>query len=260
MKRDERRQDILDLLVRDGAVDLDGLAVRFGVSKMTIHRDLDDLESAGMLRKIRGGATIEAGTQFESDFRFRTQLGGAAKAAMAEAALTLIEPGMSVIINDGSMAAVLGSRLVEKRPLTVLTNNAAVLDTLKGQAGITLVALGGTYSAKFNAYFGMVTEAALASLRADLAFVSSPAVSGTDVFHMDADVIRTKCAMMGAATKTCLLINQSRFGHTALHKLADLSAFDTIITNGAPDADSRAALDAAGLTLTIAQQYMDDVT
>ena len=71
MKRDERRQAIMDLLVGARAVDLDDLADRFAVSRMTIHRDLDDLEQAGLLRKVRGGATIEAGTQFESDFRIR---------------------------------------------------------------------------------------------------------------------------------------------------------------------------------------------
>ena len=68
MKREDRRQTIMDQLVSDGAVNLDDLVHRFAVSKMTIHRDLDDLETAGVLRKIRGGATIEAGTEFESAF------------------------------------------------------------------------------------------------------------------------------------------------------------------------------------------------
>ena len=61
MKREERRQAIMDLLIAARAVDLDDLAGRFAVSKMTIHRDLDDLEQTGLLRKVRGGATVEAG-------------------------------------------------------------------------------------------------------------------------------------------------------------------------------------------------------
>ena len=93
VKREDRKQAIMDLLVEQHAVDLDDLAERFAVSKMTIHRDLDDLESEGLLRKMRGGATIESGTQFESDFRFRARQEGAAKARMARAALELIEPG-----------------------------------------------------------------------------------------------------------------------------------------------------------------------
>lgn len=252
MKREDRQQAIMDLLVAEGEVELDALADRFSVSRMTIHRDLDELEGAGLLRKIRGGATIESGTQFESDFRFRARQGAAAKEAMAAQALELIEPGMSVLINDGSMAAVLGRMAVARRPLTVITNNCAVLDALKGEAGIKLIALGGVFSAKFNAYLGKICEDSLARLRADIAIISSPAVSGTEVFHMDDAVVRAKRAMMAAAARRCLVVNHTRFGHTALHKLADLAEFDHIITDRAPGAQARAALDAAGLTLTLA--------
>ena len=61
MRPEQRRHEIIELLIREGAASLESMARAFEVSTMTIHRDLDDLESAGLLRKIRGGATIEAG-------------------------------------------------------------------------------------------------------------------------------------------------------------------------------------------------------
>lgn len=254
MKRDDRQQEIIDLLVTDGEVEVDDLAKRFAVSRMTIHRDLDDLEVAGVLRKIRGGATIRSGTQFESDFRLRERQDGPAKASMADAALEMIEPGMTVMINDGSMAAMLGGQVVEKRPLTVITNNAAIIDSLRGEAGITLIALGGVYSAKFNAYLGKVTEDTLAQLRADIAFISTPAVAGLNVYHMDETVLRTKRAMMDQSTARCLMVNHSRFGRAALHRLAGLTEFDHIITDATPAPDALAALESAGLALTLPAQ------
>ena len=57
MKLNDRRQGIMDALLAEGAVTVDDLSVRFGVSKMTIHRDLDELEAGGLLRKVRGGAS-----------------------------------------------------------------------------------------------------------------------------------------------------------------------------------------------------------
>lgn len=231
MKRDERRQAIIDSLVESRAVDLDDLAARFAVSKMTIHRDLDELEQAGVLRKVRGGATIDAGTQFESDFRFRELQEADVKRAIANAAAELVEPGMTVMINDGSMAAVLGEVLARKKPMTIITNNAAILERSKGEGGLTLIGLGGVYSSKFNAYFGIVTEEALSRLRADIAFISAPAVSGRVAYHMDETVVRTKRAMMASSRQNCLLINSRRFGHTALHVLADVTEFDTIISD-----------------------------
>ncbi|SDJ52646.1 DeoR/GlpR family DNA-binding transcription regulator [Aliiruegeria lutimaris] len=254
MKRYDRQRAIIELLVNKGELTVDDLANRFVVSKMTIHRDLDDLENEGLLRKVRGGATIEANTRFESDFRFREGQDIEAKAAMADAALTLVEPGMTIMVNDGSMAAVLGSRLARMRPLTVITNNAAVIDALRTEPGISLIALGGTYSAKFNAFFGAITETALAGLRADIAFISSPAVSGVEAFHMDDGVVRAKRAMMASATRRCLLVNHQRFQRTALHKLAALDEFDSIITDRVPPGAAMAALETAGLALTVAME------
>ena len=95
---------------------------------------------------------------------------------------------------------------------------------------------------------------ALSRLRADLAFISSPAVNGLSVFHMDADVVRTKRAMMAAAGQSCLLVNHKRFGTAALHLLADLTEFQTIITDDDPGAEARTALAQAGLSLTIATE------
>mgnify|MGYP000194551654 FL=1 len=252
MKRDERQQAIMDLLVEQGSVDLEDLAQRFVVSKMTIHRDLDELEQAGVLRKIRGGATTEAGTQFESDFRFRERRSGVAKDRMTDEALKLVEPGMTVMVNDGSTAAVLGRRLVEKRPLTVITNNAAIMDALRDESGITLIALGGTYSAKFNAYFGIVTEDALDRLRADIAFISVPAVAGMEAFHMDDEVVRAKRAMQASARQSCLLINHTRFERTALHKLCDLTDYTAIITDDTPPQAALDAMAEGGVDLIVA--------
>lgn len=231
MKREERRQAIIDILVESRAVDLDDLAMRFAVSKMTVHRDLDELEQAGVLRKVRGGATIDAGTQFESDFRFRELQEADVKRAIADAAAELVEPGMTVMINDGSMAAVLGDVLSRRKHVTVITNNAAILERAKGESGVTLIGLGGLYSPKFNAYIGIVTEQALSRLRADIAFISAPAVSGRLAYHMDEAVVRTKRAMMASCGQSCLLINNRRFGHTALHVLADLNEFGTVISD-----------------------------
>ncbi|WP_319568894.1 DeoR/GlpR family DNA-binding transcription regulator [Cohaesibacter marisflavi] len=252
MKREDRQKAIMDLLVTQGEVEVDKLSEQFVVSKMTIHRDLDDLEAEGMIRKIRGGATIESGTRFESDFRYRERQSQGAKMAMAEAALNLIDPGMTVMVNDGSMAAFLGKYLPRKRPLTVITNNAAILDSLRAESGIKMISLGGSYSSKFNAYFGSLTETCLANLRADISFISTPAISGLEVFHMDDVVVKSKRAMMRSGTKCCLLVNHARFDHTALHKLADLEEFDHIITDTAPSAGALSAIEGAGLSLTIA--------
>lgn len=254
MKREERRQAIIDILIENRAADLEDLAMRFAVSKMTIHRDLDDLDQAGILRKVRGGATIDAGTRFESDFRFRELQEADVKRAIADAAAELVEPGMTVMINDGSMASVLGDVLARRKHVTIISNNAAILERSKGESGVALMALGGLYSLKFNAYFGIVTEEALSRLRADIAFISAPAVAGRLAYHMDEAVVRTKRAMMASSRQNCLLINSRRFGHTALHVLADLNEFDTVISDRPLPDETAVELDGEKTAIRIAKE------
>ena len=252
MKLNDRRRQIVDLLVNQESATLDELSDRFGVSKMTIHRDLDELELVGLLRKVRGGATVAASTQFESDFRHRELKATDEKLGIARAAVNLVEPGMSVILDDSSTASLMAAFLVEKKPLTVITNGLDIMDKLAGETGITLVGLGGTYARKFNGFFGIVTEEALAGLHADVAFVSTSAIQGFRAFHQDQEIVRLKRQMMDASERCYLLSDNSKFNRTALHFQADLASFAGLITGGSLSPYQREPLAAAGIHIVMA--------
>lgn len=254
MKLEDRRQEIVELLMEAGSASLDELARRFGVSKMTIHRDLDELEAAGLLRKVRGGASIEASLRFESDYRFRARRGTDEKRRIAQAAADMVEPGMTVLVNDGTTAGMLAELLPAKRPLTVISNNMAVISALAGASGITLIALGGTYSPKFNGFFGLVAEESLSGLRADIAFLSTATVRGRVCYHMDHDAVRIKRLMIEAGARAVLMADHAKFGRAALHRLADLTAFDAVITSAPLPGDQSGPLVDAGINLIIARE------
>jgi DeoR/GlpR family transcriptional regulator of sugar metabolism len=238
---ERRRQKILDLLLERGSVTVDELAADFRISRMTVHRDLDQLAMDQLVRKVRGGATIESSTLMESDFRWRTKVALEEKAAIAKAALEFVEPGQSVIIDAGTTVGALAELLVERRPLTVITNNLAAIEALALVDRIRLITLGGQYSRRFHGFFGMATEEMLAGLRADVAFLGTSSVSGTLAFHQDQDIVKTKRGMIASATRSYLLIDRSKFGQTALHVLTDLSKFAAIVTGagGLPEEATR---------------------
>ncbi|SDY96074.1 transcriptional regulator, DeoR family [Jannaschia faecimaris] len=241
MKPEDRRHDIIELLVDVGSATLEDLAQRFGVSRMTVHRDLDELEEEGLLRKVRGGATIEASGQFESDFRYRARLATDEKRLIAERAAMFLTPGTSIIIDDGSTSQMLMPHLLDKRPLTVITNNQAVIETAAQVSGIDLIALGGTYSRKFNGFFGVLTLQALSNLRVDMAFLSTSAIQGTSAFHQDQEVLEVKRRMISSAARKYLMVDHRKFGRPALHYMTDLDVFDGIVTTR--DLDPRTASD-----------------
>ena len=51
-----RKQEILNTLRRRGSIDVQELARTFGVTYMTIHRDLQALEKEGLISRVYGGA------------------------------------------------------------------------------------------------------------------------------------------------------------------------------------------------------------
>lgn len=249
MKADIRKQSIMETLTQAGTASVDSLAEQFGVSRMTVHRDLDDLEASGLLRKVRGGATIDASQQFMADFEVRKLQSVAEKRRLARAAMEFVEPGDAVVVDDGSTASALAEFLPDKRPLTVITNNLSVIDRLTSIPGIDVIALGGQYSRKFNGFFGLLAESAIRDLRADCAFLSCSAIMGARAFHQDQEVVQCKRLKAAAATRRYLLVDHSKFGRPALHFFSDLSDFDAVLTTARPNTAEE--LDHAGVQLQV---------
>lgn len=76
MNKDERQTQILQLIEQAGEQQLLGtreLAERFGVSEMTVRRDLQQLSRAGLLRRQHGGAAPAA--VHPSEYRQRKEVG-----------------------------------------------------------------------------------------------------------------------------------------------------------------------------------------
>ena len=243
-----------------GSASVDEIADRFSVSKMTVHRDLDQLETENLLRKVRGGATVQSSSQFESDFLYRARLATEEKRAIALAAAKHVEPGQSIILDDGSTIAEMARFLLERRPLTLITNNAQILSSMVGVQGLKLISLGGDYNKRFHGFFGLLTEQALHSIRADQAFISTSSVSGGTAFHQDQEIVKTKRAIIAAADIRHLLVDHTKFDKSALHALTGLGEFARVITGAEISDRARSGIEEAGAVLEIAHPQTDAAT
>lgn len=232
---EQRRERIAEYVLGREVVPARELAARFDVSLMTVHRDLDELERQGVLRKVRGGATPQPSSLFESNVRYRLSAARAEKEALARFALGLIEPGQAVLLDDATTTLALARLLPGLAPITVITNYLATIQALHEAPGVRLIALGGEYLPSHDSFTGVVCEAAIASLRADLFFMSTSAVSAGVAFHQEQEIVKVKRAMLAAATRRVLLIDHAKLGKAALHKLAPLADFDLIVVDAGAD-------------------------
>ncbi|WOP18560.1 DeoR/GlpR family DNA-binding transcription regulator [Raineyella sp. LH-20] len=220
---------------RDGFVNVDDLVEALGVSRMTVHRDLDELQALGTLRKVRGGASAQRSTRYESDLEFRLGTAVDEKRRIAAAAAELVNDGDVVIVDDSTSALHLVPHLTQRSPLTVITNALPVLQALGEQNEVSVIALGGLYDVRHAAFLGILCENALATLYADVLFASTSSMRDRVLYHQDPAVVAAKQAMIRAAGRRVLLLDHTKIGHGALYRLCDVGDFTHVVVDDSVD-------------------------
>jgi DeoR/GlpR family transcriptional regulator of sugar metabolism len=235
--RNTRQDQIADHVLREGSVSASQLAETFGVSLMTVHRDLDELERQGVVRKFRGGVSAQPSSVFESNVAYRLRTARAEKVAIARVARSLIEPGMAVMLDDSTTTLGVAELLADAAPLTVITNFLQVINAVSRVDGVRLIALGGEYYPTHDSFLGVPCIEAIESLHADVLLTSTSAASGGLTYHQEQEIVLVKRAMMRSATRKVLLMDHTKLGGTALHQLAPLTDFDDIVVDAGAPAD-----------------------
>lgn len=230
-RRAERQRAISVAVMAEGAVRIEQLSERFNISLMTVHRDLDELESRGLLRKSRGVATALASSLVESSDVFRAGQQLSEKKALAHAAMEFIEPGQSVFLDDSTTVLAMAKLLPSKAPLTIITNVLTLMNELHGAGGVSLVGLGGNYYNWCSAFMGRMTNEAIGKLRSDMFIMSTAAITDDTCFHQSLETVDTKHAMFDASAQRILLVDHTKFEKRALHALKHLTDFDVVIVD-----------------------------
>ncbi|QOC25336.1 MULTISPECIES: DeoR/GlpR family DNA-binding transcription regulator [Microbacterium] len=249
----ERQQLIEHLVSTDGRVAVVDLARRFGVTTETVRRDLDQLETAGIVRRVHGGAVARTRVStVETSFVERTQRRSDAKRAIAERALEAIgaDGDGSIYIDAGTttaaVAGLLAQRPVTGHPLEVVTHSMTVAHLLAGAPGLNLTAIGGRVRGLTAAAVGAQTVDAISRLRPDLAFIGTNGLSATfGLSTPDPDEAAVKRAIIASARRIVVLADAEKFDGELLVSFGRLADLDILVTDAPPPADLVAALDDA---------------
>jgi DeoR/GlpR family transcriptional regulator of sugar metabolism len=247
-----RQRAISEAVMAEGAIRIEQLAERFDISLMTVHRDLDELESRALIRKSRGVATALSSSLVESSDVFRLGQQQSEKEALARAVLDYIEPGQAIFLDDSTTVLKLAQMLPTKAPLTVITNVLTIMNVLNNVRGISLLALGGNYYNWCSAFMGRMTNEAISTLRADTFIMSTSAITDDTCFHQTLETVDTKRAMFEAAATRILLVDHTKFEKRALHALAHLTEYDLVIVDDKTDVAHIKRLRTQGVNVVVA--------
>ena len=230
----QRQHLILQELDAEGTVRVAALADLLRVSEMTVRRDIDALDAEGLLLRVHGGATrAGAFSAVEPGFGAKSAREAAAKRAIAAEALTLLRPGMTLLISGGTPTHELAGLLPRDLGLTVATNSLMAANALAaaGDGGIRTVVLGGQRTPS-EALVGPVTVHALDNLHADLCFMGvhgfDPKAGITSPNLLESEV---NAAMIAASDQLAVLADATKYGTVGLAGIAPLSAVGILITD-----------------------------
>jgi DeoR/GlpR family transcriptional regulator of sugar metabolism len=233
---EERRRAIIALLEVERKVRVEALSRHFGVSEVTIRKDLAELEARGLLQRVYGGAVLANKSCCNPLFPREVVLRAAEKWAIAQTAVQHIREGDAVILDAGSTTLALARAMRGRfRHLTVITSSVPIAVEL-AHVGWDLILVGGQVHAHSLAVIGPVAVNALADFHADKAFLGAAGVTLQDGYStpnpLDAQLKR---AMLRAAKESYVLTDSSKLGHGVLANYARLEEIKLLITdNNAP--------------------------
>ena len=231
-----RRRDIAARLATAGEASFSSLAQTFGVSEMTIRRDLEALETEGSVRRVRGGAISVVSRSYEPPISERSTERSAAKRAIGMAAAELLSDGEIVILDVGTTTLELARALSGHRTLTVVTASLLVAGELANAPGIRTLVTGGVLRPGEMSLIGHRAEDSFADLNCDTVFLG---VAGVDVerglTEYNLDDSRIKQAALASARRCVVLADESKLGRVTFSTVAPLSAVDVLVTDAAPD-------------------------
>lgn len=242
----DRQAAILDVLDGEGRVVSAELAARLGVSIDTVRRDLDELEGAGALRRVHGGAVRPSpGARRFADRQVHDD---DAKAVIAGLAVALVRRGEVVALGGGTTTLALARALPLDLEATVVTSSPAVALALSDHPRVDVDLLGGRLDRVSQTVAGAETIEQLQALRPDACVISTCGVDpGAGVTLREREEALVVRAMLERSGRAIVLASAAKLASAAPYVVAPAARVDVLVTD-APRTEL-GAYEALGISL-----------
>ncbi|MDR2029099.1 MAG: DeoR/GlpR family DNA-binding transcription regulator [Treponema sp.] len=225
----ERHIKILDILARNQRIEVAALADMLKVSKVTVRKDLAELEDRGILHREHGAAAIGSVDDVGRRMAYHYEV----KRRIAQAAAELVEEGETVIIESGSCCALLAEELTRtRRDITVITNSAFIANHIRLAPHGKIILLGGDYQAESQVMVGPITRKCVEGFYTDKLFIGADGFIEKSGFtgkdHMRAETVRD---MAKQARRVVILTESEKFFHQGVVPLMRTGEVSMVYTD-----------------------------
>jgi DeoR family deoxyribose operon repressor len=215
------------------------LTKKFEVSEMTVRRDLSLLANEKLVDLIPGGAILKRPEDNESRYLVTNEesVHTIEKLKIGQRAVSLVEPNETIILDIGTTTEYLAKYLREDAPITVLCFTLNTLVEVYKKKNCSIIFAGGYFHPQTMTFESSEGIELIKRTRADKAFVSAAGIHNelgvTTVYPHE---LQAKKAILSSAKSRILVVDSSKFGQTKSVYFADMSSFQTVITDtGIPE-------------------------
>jgi len=248
----DRRDEIVQIINKNGKVKVEELSSRFNVSSVTIRNDLSYLESRGLVHRVYGGALVRDFVAHDNTLTEKAKLHAEEKRAIGAKAAELIFDGDSIILDSGTTTIEIAKRIKDREDLTVMTNGVNIAIELAGCSNIAVILTGGRLRENSFSLVGPQAEIALREFYFDKLFL------GVDGFDLDVGLTtpnqfeaRLNAVMLEVAKETIIVADSSKFGRKSLCRIGGLDKIKKIITDPVIDKEYLARFNELGVEVIL---------
>ena len=229
----DRHHRILERVAVEQSIDFASLAAEFGVSPMTIRRDIKQLVAEGYLRTVRGGANAHLTRSFDLMLGQRALTHATEKRLIGRRAVALIEPGETIFLGIGSTVAQFAQFLPPDLGVTVVTASLAHASLLASR-GVRVVSTGGLVAGEELSQTGALAERGIDRFHANTAVLGAAGISRrAGVTDLDPGGADLSGRMIERAERTIILADGSKAGVAAPCVVCPLDRVSRLVTDSA---------------------------
>lgn len=213
---------------------IDELCEVFGVSKNTIRRDLNELESRGHIAKVYGGVTaVSSATAVPMPVR--SGLHPADKSLIGRLAAAQVEDGDTIFLDSGTTTMCMLKFLAMKKRITIITHSLCALAEAAKYEELSIISLGGIYSHPTDSFVGLSAFEALSAMKINKAFMAATGISIenglSNSTFLEAEIKR---GVVQRASHIYLMADGSKLDHDAVISFCPLNSLTCFITDRRP--------------------------
>jgi DeoR/GlpR family transcriptional regulator of sugar metabolism len=228
----QRRERILAILEKESKVKVNELSQRFSVSEVTVRNDLSELEEAGLLERIHGGAISSHKAYYNMSLKERMRTNEPEKRRIAAKVALMVSGGDTLMMDSGTTTLYIARELKTVKDLTIVTNSLAVAEEIGYRDNIHVILIGGSLDQRYQFTYGDDAVNQMKKYKADLMVVSADGISledGITTHHYhEAEVSRQ---MMARANKTLAAVDHSKVGRGSFAFIGAIDCLDILVTD-----------------------------